>query len=114
MHLRVVSGCVGIGIVDAQYKVCQNFNKVGEECPNRICYYSHGVILNQNQWKEGHIDMKEGETITVKVDIEKGTVSWAVDGTVLAIVENNLISDQSINWVPYFYMKEKSALAIVG
>ena len=48
------------------------------------------------------------------MDFEKGTVSWAVNGTTRKTVKNKYIKDKTVKWVPHLWIYYKSAVALVS
>ena len=63
--------------------------------------------MNNGNWKEGAI-------IAVRVDFEKGRVSWAVNGTTTKTVNNKYLLDRTIKWVPFMLICGRSVLSIVN
>ena len=45
--------------------------------------------------------VKEGQTVTVRVDQEKGEIKWEVNGKTEVKYEMEGLKDKSIEWVPY-------------
>lgn len=48
---------------------------------------------------------KEGDTVILRVDFEKGIVSWTVNGTTLKSVNNKHILDKTIKWCHFCIYK---------
>ena len=45
-----------------------------------------------------------GDVITVTVDVESGTIQWAINGILQFKYVSSKLKDNSINWVPYIWM----------
>lgn len=103
----------GVGVIDEQYK--QRKYLEGSECPNWICCWSNGNITNKQKWTKGSATvLKEDEMVTVRVNFTKGIINWLVGGSVRATAKNELLMEKTIRWVPYVWIRQKSAVAIPG
>ena len=65
------------------------------------------MTKNNGEWKEG-------DTIVVRVDFEKGTVSWMLNGTATTTVNNKYLMDKSIKWVPFLFIYGKKSVVAIS
>ena len=52
LQLNKIDYYIAVGVIDEQYKQREKLDY--EECPNWICYYSDGDIINKQKQTKGH------------------------------------------------------------
>lgn len=97
-----------VGVVDQSYR---SIESIDEQLPNWICYSSDGGTYNEQEWTEGD-KFECNELITVKIDFKKGTVEWIIEGEVRRSVENELLLNKNIKWVPYLNLFDSAQVRI--
>ena len=55
--------------------------------------------------KEGGKEYKNGDKVTVTVNLETGEVAWLINGQEGASYKMERLKNKSINWVPYILMR---------
>ena len=59
------------------------------------------------KYKEGGRKYKEGDKVTVHVNLETGEVAWLINGQEGQTYKMEKIKNKSINWVPHIRMYYK-------
>lgn len=93
-----ISSRVSLGVRDTRNrdKVYGNWNK------NFIFYYNNGYCDVDGDWKKNQgIGFKEGEIVTVNVDLNSGSIQWEINSQIRHQVSTPILKDHTISWVPY-------------
>ena len=93
---------IAIGVADSNLKK----EGINSKIPNAIYYYGDGGVGGDGKgtiWESGK-KIKEGNTVTVSVDLERGKIEWAINGATQFSYSMQRLKDKNINWVPYLWM----------
>lgn len=77
-----------------------------------VCYYGYNGWVcdsdNPKNYKSQSDGFKEGDTVTVAVELDRGLVEWRVNGDRSAQVFCENLRNRCFSFVPYIEMYEKS------
>ena len=96
--MKTMKKNIGIGIIDSQYNKKSDLRGL----KNRISYWNDGICRNGISRKKNQgIGFTQGETVKVMLDFAMCTVTWLVDGQIRHTIDCSLLTDLSIQWVPF-------------
>ena len=76
-----------------------------------VCYYGfNGWICESglsNNYRSQGSGFKDGDTITVVVELDRGIIEWRINGTIEARTLCNFVRNRNYTFVPYIEMYEK-------
>ena len=101
--VRIQEGWIRFGVIDSNHKEerwTDSYN------PNVICYFgcSGLVVGDRGQTQDGGKFIKNDDTITIRMDEEKGEIQWCVNEEVVQTYCSSRLKDSSIRWVPLLQM----------
>ena len=84
-----------IGVTD---RLCQRLQENSYSSGNAICYYGGGRVwhgpVDEGKCYETDQKIEEGDIVTMKVNREKGKISWKVNNKIIYALSSATLQDQ--------------------
>lgn len=77
-----------------------------------ICYFSNGNVANSKAGRLG-MGLKMGETVTMAIDMNLGSIQWKVGNQVRHEVTHVILKDNKSIWVPNIRLFPNDSVEIV-